>query len=246
MISSDAGRIVDDGTICRLDDETFYVTTTSSGAGAVEEWFSWWLADWRMSVAADRPDPGAVGGQPRRPARRARSSAEVTDLDCSNEAFKYLDGKHGQIAGVPCLILRIGFVGEVGYEIHFPAAHGEHVWDALLEAGQRARASARSASSPSGSCACRRCTSSSARTPTRSRRRSGRRCRGSSSSTRSRTSSASGRSSTTPSSRAATSLVGFTMANGDVPTEGAVVTRRRRHARRPGHERRATRRCSTG
>ena len=37
---------------------------------------------------------------------------------------------------MPCLILRIGFVGEVGYEIHFPAAHGEHVWDALLEAGR--------------------------------------------------------------------------------------------------------------
>jgi sarcosine oxidase subunit alpha len=33
------------------------------------------------------------------------------------------------------LVLRIGFVGEVGYEIHFPAAHGEHLWDALLDAG---------------------------------------------------------------------------------------------------------------
>ena len=40
------------------------------------------------------------------------------------------------MAGVHCLILRIGFVGEVGYEIHFPAAYGEHVWDALMEAGQ--------------------------------------------------------------------------------------------------------------
>ena len=37
---------------------------------------------------------------------------------------------------MPCLILRIGFVGEVGYEIHFPAAYGEHLWDALLEAGR--------------------------------------------------------------------------------------------------------------
>ena len=37
---------------------------------------------------------------------------------------------------MPCLILRIGFVGEVGYEIHFPAAQGEHLWDALFEAGQ--------------------------------------------------------------------------------------------------------------
>src|ERR687894_1328049 len=60
---------------------------------------------------------------------------KVTDLDCSGEAFTYLDGKQADVAGVRSLILRIGFVGEVGYEIHFPAAHGEHLWDALLEAG---------------------------------------------------------------------------------------------------------------
>ena len=62
--------------------------------------------------------------------------ALVTDLDCSNEAFTYLDGKQGLIAGVQCLVLRIGFVGEVGYEIHFPAAYGEHLWDALMQAGE--------------------------------------------------------------------------------------------------------------
>ena len=50
VISSDAGRIVDDGTICRVDDDTFYVTTTSSGAAAMEEWFGWWLADWSLDV----------------------------------------------------------------------------------------------------------------------------------------------------------------------------------------------------
>ena len=50
VLTSDAGRIMDDGTVSRLDEETFYVTTTSSGAGAVEQWFSWWLADWRMDV----------------------------------------------------------------------------------------------------------------------------------------------------------------------------------------------------
>ena len=49
---------------------------------------------------------------------------ELTELDCSAEAFTYLDGKQAEVAGVPCLILRIGFVGEVGYEIHCPSAHG--------------------------------------------------------------------------------------------------------------------------
>ncbi len=135
VISSDAGRIVDDGTVCRIDEETFYVTTTSSGAGAVEEWFSWWLADWGLDVHLTDLTQGLSAVNLAGP--RAREiMGLVTDLDCSNEAFSYLDGKQGLIAGVPCLILRIGFVGEVGYEIHFPAAYGEHLWDALMEAGQ--------------------------------------------------------------------------------------------------------------
>ncbi len=134
VLSSDAGRIMDDGTICRLDDHSFYVTTTSSGAGAVEEWFSWWLADWRMRVHLTDVTQGLAAVNLAGP--RAREiMAEVTGLDCSNAAFKYLDAKRAPVAGVPSLLLRIGFVGEVGYEIHFPAAQGEHVWDALLEAG---------------------------------------------------------------------------------------------------------------
>ena len=135
VITNDAGRIVDDGTICRLDDDTFYVTTTSGGAGAVYEWFSWWQADWRMDVHLTDVTQGLSAVNLAGP--RAREiMGKVTDLDCSGEGFTYLDGKRADVAGAPALILRIGFVGEVGYEIHFPSAHGEHLWDALLEAGR--------------------------------------------------------------------------------------------------------------
>jgi sarcosine oxidase, subunit alpha len=134
VIASDAGRIMDDGTICRLDDDTFYVTTTSSGAGAVYEWFSWWLADWQLDVQLTDVTQALSAVNLAGP--RAREiMGKLTDLDCSAEAFTYLDGKRAEVAGVPCLILRIGFVGEVGYEIHCPSAHGQHLWDALMEAG---------------------------------------------------------------------------------------------------------------
>jgi sarcosine oxidase subunit alpha len=138
VINTDAGRIVDDGTICRLDESSFYVTTTSSGAGAVEEWFSWWLTDWGLRVHLTDLTQGLAAVNLAGPCSR-EIMAEVTDLDCSSEAFAYLDGKRAAVAGVPCLILRIGFVGELGYEIHCPAGHGEHLWDALLEAGARFR-----------------------------------------------------------------------------------------------------------
>ena len=134
VLTSDAGRIMDDGTVCRLDEDSFYVTTTSSGAGAVHEWFSWWLADWDLSVYLTDVTQG-LGAVNLAGPRSREIMGRVTDLDCSSEAFAYLDGKRAQVAGVPCLILRIGFVGELGYEIHFPAAHGEHLWDSLLDAG---------------------------------------------------------------------------------------------------------------
>ena len=135
VMASDAGRIMDDGTICRLDDDSFYVTTTSSGAGAVYEWFSWWLADWRLRVHLTDVTQGLSALNLAGPRAREILSS-LTDLDCSPEGFAYLDGKRTEVAGVPCLLLRIGFVGEVGYELHFPAAHGEHLFDALLEAGK--------------------------------------------------------------------------------------------------------------
>jgi sarcosine oxidase, subunit alpha len=135
VMASDAGRIMDDGTVCRLDDDSFYVTTTSSGAGAVYDWFSWWLADWGLRVHLTDVTQG-LGAVNLAGPRSREIMAEVTDLDCSAEAFTYLDGKRAEVAGVPCLILRIGFVGEVGYEIHFPAAQGEHLWDALAAVGR--------------------------------------------------------------------------------------------------------------
>jgi sarcosine oxidase, subunit alpha len=134
VLTTDAGRITDDGTVCRLDEDTFYVTTTSSGAGAVEQWFAWWLADWQLDVALTDVTQGLAAINLAGP--RARDiMRRVTDLDVSGEAFPYLDGQRGRVAGAPSLILRIGFVGELGYEIHFPSAYGEDVWNRTLEAG---------------------------------------------------------------------------------------------------------------
>src|SRR5262249_7118522 len=50
-------------------------------------------------------------------------------------AFPYLGARQADVAGVPCHLFRIGFVGELGYEIHCPAGYGLHVWEALVLAG---------------------------------------------------------------------------------------------------------------
>ena len=100
VITSDSGRVMDDGTICRLDDDSFYVTTTSSGAGAIFDWFTWWLADWRLDVHLTDVTQGLSAVNLAGP--RAREiMGKVTELDCSAEGFTYLDGKQAEVAGVP-------------------------------------------------------------------------------------------------------------------------------------------------
>jgi sarcosine oxidase, subunit alpha len=134
VLSSDAGRIMDDGTIARLDEHDFYVTTTSTGAGAVVEWFEWWNAIWGLDVRIVNVTGALAAVNVAGPNARELMT-RLTELDVSNEALTYLDAKHARIVGVPALVLRIGFVGELGYELHFPSPYGEHVWDEILARG---------------------------------------------------------------------------------------------------------------
>ncbi len=135
----DAGIILDDGTFARLGPERWFITTTSGGVEAMDQWLRWWSA------------PGPGGSPPcahvtnltaglaavNLAGPRSREVlSRLTDLDLSPEAFPYLGAREATVAAVPALLLRIGFVGELGYEIHVPAEYGGQVWDALLEAGE--------------------------------------------------------------------------------------------------------------
>jgi len=69
---------------------------------------------------------------------RAREALQgLTEDDLSAGEFRYLDAREIEVAGIPCLALRIGFVGELGYELHFPSPAGEYVWDRLVAEGAR-------------------------------------------------------------------------------------------------------------
>jgi sarcosine oxidase, subunit alpha len=134
VLGTDAGRIMDDGTIGRLAEDELYVTTTSTGAGVVLEWFGWWNAVWGFDVEVVNLT-GALAAVNVAGPRARDLLGRLTPLDCSAEAFTYLDAKRAHVAGVPCLLLRIGFVGELGYELHFPSSYGEYLWDTLLDRG---------------------------------------------------------------------------------------------------------------
>ncbi|ATG51658.1 glycine cleavage system protein T [Brachybacterium vulturis] len=60
----------------------------------------------------------------------------VTDHDLSDAAFGFGTAQDVQIGSVPASLLRISYVGELGWEIHLPTEHGLRVWDELWRQGQ--------------------------------------------------------------------------------------------------------------
>lgn len=131
---NDQGVILDDGTVGRLDENEFFVTTTTSGADAIDQWIKWWMADWRLQAHVVNMSSAYAAINVAGPQSRELMS-RLTDADLSVEALPYLKLAQARIAGVPSLILRIGFVGELSYEVHFPSAFAEHVWSAMLTSG---------------------------------------------------------------------------------------------------------------
>ncbi|MBA2642916.1 MAG: (2Fe-2S)-binding protein, partial [Actinobacteria bacterium] len=136
VLTSDGGRIMDDGTVARLADDLYYVTTTSSGSDSVTAWFEWWNAVWGYDAEIVNVTGALAALNLAGPLAR-ETLQRLTEADVSAEELRYLDAKQIVVAGVPCLALRIGFVGELGYELHFPSPAGEYLWDRLLEEGAR-------------------------------------------------------------------------------------------------------------
>ena len=135
LMTDQAGVITDDGVACRFSEEHFYVTATTSGVDAVYRSMLQWNAQWRLDVDVANVTAAYAGVNIAGPKSRAVLQKICTDIDLSSDAFPYLGVRMGTVAGIPARLLRVGFVGELGYEIHVPYGYGEALWDALMEAG---------------------------------------------------------------------------------------------------------------
>lgn len=128
------GTLVDDGVCARLAPDHCYLTTTTGFAAQALrelELFATQL-DLDVAIIERTQDVGAINL-----AGPAAVSVlqQVCDLDLDETAFPYLAMREGHVAGVPARLMRIGFVGEAGYEIHLDADATPAVWDALMAAG---------------------------------------------------------------------------------------------------------------
>jgi 4-methylaminobutanoate oxidase (formaldehyde-forming) len=61
--------------------------------------------------------------------------APLTNADLGNDAFPYLSAQMITVGAVPCVALRVTYVGELGWELYCPTEYGGALWDTLWEAG---------------------------------------------------------------------------------------------------------------
>ncbi|MFC5138388.1 2Fe-2S iron-sulfur cluster-binding protein [Actinomycetospora rhizophila] len=139
VMCAEDGVVMDDGVTGRLGEDHYLMSTTSSGAATVWEWVEDWLQtahpDWRVHVTPVTTAYASINVAG--PRSRELMARLVSGVDLAPDAFGYMQVRTGSVAGVDdCVLWRIGFTGELSYEIHVPASYGLHVWEALMAAGE--------------------------------------------------------------------------------------------------------------
>ncbi|WP_306115705.1 MULTISPECIES: FAD-dependent oxidoreductase [unclassified Roseovarius] len=128
------GGIEADLTITRLAENHFYIVT---GAG-----FGTHDADW---IRRHLPDDGGTHlievtsgfAVINLCGPRARNVLQAAaEQDVSNNAFPFATSRNITVGAAPVRAIRIGFVGELGWELHVPTEFGAHVYETLRAAGQ--------------------------------------------------------------------------------------------------------------
>ncbi len=137
VMCAEDGVIMDDGVTGRIDDDHYIMTTTSSGAGGVWEWAENWLQtehpEWDVHIT---PVTTAFTSINVAGPKSRELLARLTDVDLDPDTFKYMQLRTGTVAGIDnCFMWRIGFTGELSFELHVPSGYGLHVWETLLAEG---------------------------------------------------------------------------------------------------------------
>jgi glycine cleavage system aminomethyltransferase T/glycine/D-amino acid oxidase-like deaminating enzyme len=128
------GGIEADFTVTRLGEERFLIVTGTAFGNHDLAW-----------IARHLPDDGSVEVRDITSARaclglwgpRARDIlGPLTDADLLNDAFPYLTAREITVGFVPCLALRVTYVGELGWELYPPAEYGRALWRSIWDAGR--------------------------------------------------------------------------------------------------------------
>jgi aminomethyltransferase len=120
------GKVIDDGTISRLDDTTFRLTAADPNVR--------WLHLNAVGLEVDIED---VSVRTAALSLQGPNARAILELACGQllSDLKYFRLTSQKIRGVPVTISRTGYTGDLGYEVWIDAARALPVWDAIVEVG---------------------------------------------------------------------------------------------------------------
>jgi aminomethyltransferase len=126
-----SGTLIDDIIVYRRGFDNFFVCVNASNINKDYQW----LLD-------NKPSQGVilenVSEEYAQIAVQGPKSREVLSkiLDIQIDQLPYYYFSEGKVLGIPSIIARTGYTGELGYEIYLPSSAASKVWGALLEAGE--------------------------------------------------------------------------------------------------------------
>ncbi|MCB2074541.1 MAG: sarcosine oxidase subunit alpha family protein [Novosphingobium sp.] len=132
------GFVMDDGTVTRFAEDSFYVTTTTANAGLVMQHIDfarqviWPELDVQATSVTEQWTTYSIAG----PKSRSLLQTAFPELDLSSEAMPFMGAAKFAWRGIGARIFRVSFSGELAYEVSVPALHGERLLLDLLEAGR--------------------------------------------------------------------------------------------------------------
>ncbi|MEW1981360.1 FAD-dependent oxidoreductase [Citricoccus sp. NPDC079358] len=141
LMLTEAGGIRSDVTVARVGQDVFQV---GANGGIDAAYLARAAADWnaaagtgsergevRVEDLTDRTCCIGVWGP------RARDLVQLlTETDLSDDGLRYFRAAVTSVAGIEVRILRVSYVGELGWEIYADTAEGLELWDALWSAGR--------------------------------------------------------------------------------------------------------------
>ncbi|MDR7150597.1 sarcosine oxidase subunit alpha [Hydrogenophaga palleronii] len=137
LMLDENGMVMDDGVTACIEQNQFYMTTTTGGAARVLNWLERWhqtewpeLKVWMTSVTDHWSTIALVG-----PKSRAVLAKLCTDIDLSPDNFKFMDWRAGTVGGLPVRVFRISFSGELSYELNVESGYGRALWEMVMAAG---------------------------------------------------------------------------------------------------------------
>jgi len=127
------GRLIGDFTISCLAEDEFQLTSSYGYQAVHERWLRMHLKD---GVALRNISDRRTGFQIAGPLARTVLS-EATRTDVSADAFAFLDVKRMTVGMCDCIVQRLSYTGDLGYEIYTDAMAQRSLWDALWSQGQK-------------------------------------------------------------------------------------------------------------